>query len=136
MTKISKDRNVEAAEPHWIEWATGVVSAVVVICVLAWIGKDALMDGDTSPNLVGVVLQTERRSDGFQVLFEIRNDSSVTASQVTVHGEMGEQGSVLESVDTVLDYVPGHSKAGGGLIFQHDPTGKTLTVKATAFDEP
>ncbi|MBY5580871.1 TIGR02588 family protein [Rhizobium leguminosarum] len=136
MTKTSNDKHVEVGEPHWIEWATGVVSAVIVLCVIAWIGKDALVNRDTSPNLVGVVLQTEKRGGGFQVLFEIRNDSSATASQVTVQGEIREQGSVLENVETVLDYVPGHSKAKGGLIFQQDPAGKTLTVRASSFDEP
>lgn len=136
MTKTSNDKHVEAGEPHWIEWATGVVSAVIVLCVIAWIGKDALVNRDTSPNLVGVVLQTEKRGGGFQVLFEIRNDSSATASQVAVQGEIRDQGSVLENVETVLDYVPGHSKAKGGLIFQQDPAGKTLTVRASSFDEP
>jgi uncharacterized protein (TIGR02588 family) len=136
MTKISSDKNIEASKPHWIEWATGVVSAVVVLGVVGWIGKDALQDRDTSPNLIGVVLQTEERSDGFQVLFDVRNGSSKTASDVTVRGEIREQGSVLESVETVLDYVPGHSKAGGGLIFQQNPAGKTLRIRAVAFDEP
>ncbi|QND17804.1 TIGR02588 family protein [Rhizobium leguminosarum] len=136
MTKISNGKNLEAGEPHWIEWVTGVVSAVIVLGVIAWIGKDALVDRDSSPNLVGVVLHTEKRDGGFQVLFEIRNDSSATASQVAVQGEIREQGSVLENVETVLDYVPGHSKAKGGLIFQQDPAGKTLTVRASSFDEP
>ncbi|MGO4134412.1 TIGR02588 family protein [Rhizobium brockwellii] len=136
MTKISNGKNLEAGEPHWIEWVTGVVSAVIVFGVIAWIGKDALVDRDSSPNLVGVVLQTEKREGAFQVLFEIRNDSSATASQVAVQGEIREQGAVLENVETVLDYVPGHSKAKGGLIFQQDPAGKTLTVRATSFDEP
>ncbi|MGO7731018.1 hypothetical protein [Rhizobium leguminosarum] len=97
MTKIFNDKNVEAGEPHWIEWATGVVSAVIVLGVIAWIGKDALVDRDSSPNLVGVVLQTEKRGDGFQVLFEIRNDSSATASQVTVQGEIREQVRCLKT---------------------------------------
>jgi uncharacterized protein (TIGR02588 family) len=136
MTKISNDKNIEASDPHWIEWITGAVSAVIVLAVIVWIGKDGFTDQDTSPDLEGHVLQTEERSDGFQVLFEIANDSSATASQVKVRGEIRNQGSVLESAETVLDYVPGHSKAGGGLIFQQNPAGKELTVRATAFDEP
>jgi uncharacterized protein (TIGR02588 family) len=136
MTKISNDKNIEVSEPHWIEWVTGAVSAVIVLGVIVWIGKDGLVDRDTSPNLKGIVLQTEERSDGFQVLFEIRNESSETASQVTVRGEVRDQNSVRESTETVLDYVPGHSKAGGGLIFKQNPAGNRLTVRATAFDEP
>ncbi|MBB6164749.1 MULTISPECIES: TIGR02588 family protein [Rhizobium] len=136
MTKISNGRNIEASAPHWIEWVTGAISAIIVLTVIVWIGKDGILDRDRSPDLHGQVVQTEERSDGFQVLFEIHNDSSVTASQVKVRGELRDQGSVLESSESVLDYVPGHSRAGGGLIFRQNPAGKELTVRPTAFDEP
>lgn len=136
MTKISNGKNLEASAPHWIEWITGAVSGIVVIGVIVWIGKDGLMDRDTSPNLHGNVVRIEERSDGFQVLFEIQNDSSATASQVKIRGELRERESVMESSETVLDYVPGHSKVGGGLIFRQNPAGKDLSVRATAFDKP
>ncbi|TNM60274.1 hypothetical protein [Aliirhizobium smilacinae] len=136
MTKISNGKNIEPGAPHWIEWITGAVSGIIVIAVIVWIGKDGFMDRDTSPNLHGNVVKMEKRSDGFQVLFEIQNGSSVTASQVKIRGEIREQESVLESSETVLDYVPGHSKVGGGLIFRQNPAGKDVKVRATAFDEP
>ncbi len=136
MTKISNDKDIEAREPHWIEWVSGVVSALVVVAIVAWIGKDAVVDRDTTPDLKGIVLRTEKRSNGVQVLFEISNESSATASQVAVRGEITDGEAVLERVEMVLDYVPGHSKAKGGLIFREDPTGKTVTVRADAFAEP
>lgn len=136
MTKISNGKNIEPGAPHWIEWITGAVSGIIVLSVIVWIGKDVFMDRDTSPNLHGNVVKTEERSDGFQVLFEIRNDSSATASQVKIRGEISDRESILESSETVLDYVPGHSQVGGGLIFRQNPDGKDLKVRATAFDEP
>lgn len=136
MTKISNGKNIEPGAPHWIEWITGAVSGIIVLGVIVWIGKDGVMDHDTSPNLHGNVVKTEERSDGFQILFEIRNDSSATASQVKIRGEIRDRDSILESSETVLDYVPGHSKVGGGLIFRQNPEGKDLEVRATAFDEP
>lgn len=136
MTKISKSKNVEKRKPHWIEWATGALSALVVVIVILWIGRDAMIDRDPSPNLIGVILSTEQRSDGFQVLFEIRNDASETASQVNVQGEIRDGNLVLERVETVLDYVPGNSKAKGGFVFRQDPAGKTVTVHANAFSNP
>ncbi len=136
MTKISNEQNIEASEPHWIEWATGMVSALIVVALIAWIGKDAILDRDTSPNLTGAVVDTEKRSDGFQVRFEVRNGSSATASKVNVLGEISDGVSVLEHVQTILDYVPGHSSAKGGLVFQQDPSGKTVTIRANAFTDP
>lgn len=136
MTKISNGKNIEPGAPHWIEWMTGAVSGIIVLGVIVWIGKDGFMDRDTSPNLHGSVVKTEERSGGFQVLFEFHNNSSATASQVKIRGEIRDRESILESSETVLDYVPGHSRVGGGLIFRQNPDGKDLKVSATAFDEP
>jgi len=51
MTKNTGHANIETNEPHWIEWTTGTLSALVILAVLIWIGRDALMDRDTSPDL-------------------------------------------------------------------------------------
>lgn len=136
MTKTTRDANIETNKPHWIEWVTGALSAAVVLVVIVWIGKDALMDRDISPDLEGGALQVEARSQGFQVLFEIRNRSSQTASQVAVRGEVLEKSKPVETAETVVDYVPGHSKAKGGIVFQNDPHGKTISIRAISFNEP
>ena len=136
MTKTSSQANIDDAKPHWIEWLTGLVSAVIVLAVIAWIGKDALMDRDSSPALKGVALQTEKQSEGYQVHFEMRNESSATASDVTVHGEIRNGETLVETSQTKLDYVPGRSRTKGGLIFQADPTGKTIIIRASAYNEP
>jgi uncharacterized protein (TIGR02588 family) len=136
MTKMTGGKNIEADEPHWIEWVTGAVSAVIVIAVMVWIAKDAIADRDASPNLVGSVVHVQQRSGGYQVQFEVRNSASATASQVTVRGEVRDDDTLLETTETVVDYVPGHSKANGGLIFLHDPGGKTIHIRATAYNDP
>jgi uncharacterized protein (TIGR02588 family) len=136
MTKTTRDKNIEADEPHWIEWVTGTVSAVIVIAVMVWIAKDAIADRDASPDLVGSVARVEPRSGGYQVQFEVRNRASVTASQVKVRGEVRDGDALLEATETVVDYVPGHSTATGGMIFQRDPGGKTIHIQATAFNDP
>lgn len=136
MTKISRSSNIENAEPHWIEWLTGLVSAALVIVLITWIGKDALMDRDSSPDLEAAVVRTEQRSTGYQVLFEMSNKASATAADVTVRGELQDGKAIIEKVETVLAYVPGRSKTRGGLIFENNPAGKTVVVKASAYNEP
>jgi len=136
MTKSTTDADLETSKPHWIEWATGAISAAIVLVVIGWIAKDALTDRSTSPDLYGSVLQVEARSNGYQVLFEIRNGSSQTASQVTVRGELMEDSKSIEAAETVIDYVPGVSKAKSGIIFQNNPEGKTISIRAISFNEP
>lgn len=135
MTKTIGEKSFEAKNPHWIEWVTGLVSAMIVLAVVSWIAKDALKDQDTSPDLSTTLLITEQRSNGFQVSFEVSNVASATASQVTVHGEIRDGSDVVERASTVLDYVPGRSKARGGLIFRNDPKGRII-LQVSAFNDP
>lgn len=135
MTKTIGDKNIEAQNPHWVEWLTGLVSALIVLTVVGWIAKDSFRDQDTTPDLGATVVTTEQRSNGFQVLFEVSNGASATASQVTVHGEILDGSDIVEKASTILDYVPGKSKARGGLIFKNDPTGRII-LNVSAFNEP
>ena len=135
MTKTSGDKSVEVGNPHWVEWVTGLASAVIVLAVIVWIAKDAFQDQDTSPDLAASLLIIEKRSNGFQASFEVFNSSSATASQVKVNAEILDGSNVVEKASTVLDYVPGRSKARGGLIFRNDPAGRVV-VNISAFNEP
>lgn len=135
MTKTTGNKSLEAQNPHWVEWLTGLVSAVIVLAVIGWIAKDAFTDQDTTPDLAATVVTTEQRSNGFQVSFEVSNGASATASQVTVQGEILDGSHVVEKASTVLDYVPGKSKARGGMIFKNDPTGR-IALHVSAFNEP
>lgn len=136
MTKSSQGKSIEANDPHWIEWLTGLLSTLVVLAVIGLITKDAFTDKDVSPDLLVSVTRTEQRSGGSQVAFEVFNSASVTASQVTVRGEVKEGDAVIEQAETVMDYVPGRSKAKGGLIFTSDLAGKTVELRASSYNEP
>lgn len=136
MTKSNQGKSIEAKDPHWIEWVTGLVSALIVIVVIGLIAKDAFTDTDVSPELAVSVTATEQRSGGSQIAFEISNKASVTASQVTIRGDVREGETIVESAETVVDYVPGRSKARGGLIFRSDLSGRTVDVRASSFNEP
>lgn len=135
MTKMTSGKNVEVENPHWIEWLTGLVSAVIVLTVIVWIAKDVFEDQDVTPDLAVIGLVTEHRSNGFQVLFEVSNSSSATASQVSVNAEILDGSNTIEKASTILDYVPGKSKARGGVIFRNDPTGR-INFHVSAFNEP
>ena len=135
MTKTISGKSLEAKNPHWVEWVTGLVSAVIVLVVIFWIANDAFKDQDISPDLAATIVITEQRSNGFQVSFEVSNVASATASQVAVQGEIRDGSDVIEKASTVLDYVPGRSKARGGLIFRNDPKGRII-IRVSAFNEP
>ncbi|WP_284757039.1 TIGR02588 family protein [Agrobacterium sp. fls2-241-TYG-188a] len=136
MTKNADGKNIEAKHPHWIEWLTGMISAILVVVLIGIIAKDAFTDKDLVPDLSAAVTGMEQRSGGYQIAFDITNKASVTASQVRVLGELKEGDEVVETAETVLDYVPGRSHAKGGMVFRSDISGKTVALRVSAFNEP
>lgn len=141
MTKPSDFKPVESAQPHWIEWLTGVFSGVCVAALIGWIGFEALdqsRQGRQGPDLSVRNIGTQMRSDGYQVAFEVSNRAGATAAGVVVRGQIVSADAVVETVETTLDYVPMHSTAGGGLIFQHDPDDPKgqLRIAAIGYSDP
>jgi uncharacterized protein (TIGR02588 family) len=136
VTKTTGKKHTESNDPHWIEWVTGLISAILVISLIGFVGNAAVMYHDTAPDLSSTVLRTEARSEGYQVLFEISKKSSEAAAGVVVRGEIVQGDTTLESTEIKLDYVPGRSRAKGGFIFRINPDEKDLRLRAAAFSEP
>ena len=60
MTKTEKGRHRERHDPHWIEWLTGIVSAILVAGMIGWLGWEAFTREATPPELSIAVLVTKR----------------------------------------------------------------------------
>ncbi|MCF3642150.1 TIGR02588 family protein [Rhizobium sp. TRM95111] len=126
----------ERHEAHWIEWLTGLVSAALVLAIVAWIAYEAIRREDTPPDLTITVLDTRRTGSGHRVTFEIRNAAPTSAAAVTVVGEIRGGDSVLDRAEVIFDYVPAESKAKGALIFEDDPAAGMLVIRPTGFTDP
>lgn len=136
MTKSQNSSHTESEDPHWIEWATGIVSGALVIVMIGWVANEAWHQTDAPPDLSTAVLKTEPTSGGFRVEFEIRNRSTTTAASVTVQGEITEDGRPVDQSDVTFDYVPAQSKAKGAMLFKTDPAGKQLRIVPTGYTDP
>ena len=136
MTKSQNSSHTETEEPHWIEWATGIASGILVIVMIGWVAKEAWRQTDAPPDLSTRILKTEATSSGFRVEFEILNRSMATAAAVTVHGEIARDEQPVEESDVTFDYVPAESKSTGAMLFKTDPTGQQLTIVPTGYTDP
>jgi len=135
MEKPPKAGNIENRKAHWIEWATGAVSALLVMILVGWIGYHAVTQGNGPPDLSVTIVSSAGRAQGYLVMFDVENTGDRTAATVVVRGEISAKDDVIETVETTLDYVPARSKARGGLIFRNDPEGRSR-IAATGFSEP
>jgi uncharacterized protein (TIGR02588 family) len=136
MTRTSKSRSQEIHDPHWVEWLTGIASALLVLVILAWVGHEAIKQTGTPPDLIAEITSDSATEAGRRTEFRMMNRSDRTAAAVTVRGEVVEGANVLEGHEVILDYVPAHSAARGAFIFSSDTSGRQIRIRPTAYAEP
>lgn len=136
MTKSQQGRHRERQDPHWIEWLTGIISALLVAAMLSWLTWEAFTRTATPPHLTATVLTTEKTPAGYRVTFDIDNTATTTAAAVTVIGRLTEGDRVIEENDVTFDYVAAESKSTGAILFRNDPAGRTVDIRPAGYTDP
>jgi uncharacterized protein (TIGR02588 family) len=117
------------------EWLVGGIGLLVLLALLGFLAREA-MAPQTPPDLVARVDSVSRGASGWLAHVRVHNRGRGTAVSVTVEGEFATPaGDTLRS-ETTLDYVPGLSRRGGGLLFDEDPRLGKLEVRVIGFQEP
>ena len=136
MTKSEQGRHRERQDPHWIEWLTGIVSALLVAAMLGWLTWEAFTRAATPPDLLVTVLTTEKTTAGHRVAFDIYNIATTTAPAVTLLRQLTAGARVIEENDGTFDYVAAESKSTGAILFQNDPAGHTVDIRPAGYTDP
>jgi uncharacterized protein (TIGR02588 family) len=136
MTNLINNRPSEADNPGWIEWATGLLSAVLVIAMLAWVAWEAVTEKASPPEFTVTTTGRQMVDGGYRVTFDIANRAAETASAVVVRGEMLREGGVIEQADVTFDYVPARSIAKGAVFFSRDPGADQIRLRAIGYTTP
>lgn len=136
MTRSGQGHHRERHDPHWVEWLTGLFSALLIAGLLGWVGWEALTRQATPPDLSVTILTTEKTSGGYRVAFDIYNTATTTAAAVTVVGRLREGDRVVEENPVIFDYVAAESKSTGAVLFANDPAGRTLEIRPAGYTNP
>lgn len=75
--------------------------------------------------------EPRRAASGYYLPISVVNEGDGTASEVTVTGIIGERG---EAASTTFDFIPGHARVEGVLVFDTDPA--AATVRVSSFQLP
>ncbi|HEY8572756.1 hypothetical protein [Phenylobacterium sp.] len=118
---------------EWVAAALGLALTLAAVGYLAWEG---LTDDRTPPNLSVTAGAPQRADAGFTLPVKVRNSSFETAADVEIVGRLSAGGQLVEERRTHFSYVPGKGEAGGGLVFQHDPSSGQLELRAEGYAEP
>ena len=117
--------------PPVLEWLASGIGLALTLGVMAVIGRDAFNgSADMAPDIEIVARAPERLGNRWLVRFEAHNRSPVTAAQVTVEGAVPGG----ETSTATIDYIPGRSARGGGLIFSAEPRG--VNLRPLGFQDP
>ncbi|NTA39486.1 TIGR02588 family protein [Agrobacterium salinitolerans] len=136
MTISKNGKQMESADPHWIEWVTGTICTLLVAAMLGSIGYDIYRYRPEDARFDIAVTGVEGQPGQYRVKFDIRNLSMTTAAQVQVRGDLLQNDATLESADVTFDYVASESRDTGTLFFRNDPRSATLTINVAGYTEP
>lgn len=136
MTISKNGKQLESADPHWIEWVTGTICTLLVAAMLGSIGYDIYRYRPEDARFDIAVTGVEGQAGQYRVKFDIRNLSMTTAAQVQVRGDLQQNDATLESADVTFDYVASESRDTGTLFFRNDPRSATLTINVAGYTEP
>jgi len=114
-----------------LEWIAAAVGLLLILGVAAVIARDAFNgSADMAPDLEVVVRDQQRVGDRWLVRFDAHNRSPITAAQVAIEGVLpGGETSMA-----TIDYIPGRSTRGGGLVFSTEP--RDVRLRPLGFQDP
>ena len=131
---MSKKRKSSKIAPRTTaEWVSLVISLILLAAVVGVVVKLWLSETQ-EPARFKIEVSAARNDGGqFYLPFVLTNEGDQTAAEVTVEGKIGDAGNE-ETSTTTFDFIPGHARQEGVLIFSGDPAAAQLRV--ASFQRP
>ncbi len=124
-------------ETPLLEWIASAIGLLLVLAVVAVIGREALSgESGQVPAIEVAAVRVAPAGSGFVVGFEAVNRSGGTAAAVEIEGVLKSGETTVETSSATIDYVPAHSRRGGGLFFREDPRRHSLELRPLGFQIP
>ena len=124
-----------AATSKW-EWVSAGLGLLVVVGAVGFLGYNAVTTDPYVPVVAIEHIDTEQTPGGYIVRFRARNSGPSTAASLNISGSLYDGSSLVERSEVVLDYLPPRGERQGGLIFQTDPAGHDLRLRANGYVDP
>lgn len=133
-----KDAATNAPAAPRSEWIAAGVGLLLVLACMAVLGWHAWQGDSGPPSPVIEVGSAEAGADGrWHVALQVTNAGQGPAADLQLSGTLrGAAGEVVERSEVRIDHLPGGSRRGAGLFFQHDPRGLQLQVRAEGYQRP
>lgn len=131
-----KEQEGQNNETPLSEWLVAALGLVLVVATVIFLLYQAFVAEVPPPDIRFAVEETVETSTGFLTRVSVHNEGGKTVSALTVTAELKRDGTVLESSDVTLDYVPAHSTRQVGFFFAENPNDYDLNVQAGGYQSP
>ncbi len=134
MDHRSKQKKLKDA-PWWM-WAIAFLGFALVAGSIAFMLYEAVAGDSSPPDITVHVDSIAPTRNGYLVMFRVVNEGGSTAEGVTVEGVVRNDAEIIETSQTVIEFVPAHSEREGGLFFGTDPRQSQLQLRAKGYENP
>lgn len=117
------------------EWLAAGAGLILTLTVIGYLVFEGVTAGDGPPILSVAAQPAQAVAGSFIVPVTVRNDGDTTAADVAVRATVqGVTGTEERSASFAL--VPARGEAVGGLVFETDPRGRPISLRAEGYAEP
>ena len=132
------DPRRDDADQRFAERVSFAIALAIVLALLGLIGHVGTSDRYTSPPQLELRRAGEVRHAGgrWYVPFELRNRGGRSAEGVEIEAVLHVDGAPDLRVPQRFDYLPGHDRARGELVFDRDPAAGQLELRVLSLRLP
>ena len=131
----NEDTRPAPKAPDWIERLATLISAAVVLAVVAVLGWDAVHP-DRPPALEAASGTPKAVGQHWHVPITVRNTGDVAVQEVNVRVALERPDTADTDVDIRIDWLPGRSEREIDAVFATDPSRGKLVAAVQSFDAP
>ena len=131
----NEERPPEAARPDWVERLATLISAALVLAVIAVLVWDAVHPD--RPAALDASAGTPRMVGGhWHVPIVVKNSGDVAVQEVSVNVGLEHPDTSGKDIDIRIDWLPGRSEREIDAVFAVDPSRGKLRAEVERFDDP
>ena len=127
----------EREKTPWLELAIGGLGALVLALMLGFLVHDAFGDGEDAP--VDIALERGEFAEldaGWRVPVTVRNLGDRPAEAVELRAELELPSGEVEEAALVLDFLAPRGSVEAAFLFDQDPDGAELRLRAVGYLVP
>jgi len=134
MTSGTQDRSDEGRPA--IEWVVGAVSAILVACLILYLGYQALFGETRPPDLLPTVERIDQFNNGTVVMLAVANRGDEAAAAVTVFASASDASGRALRKQIEFDYIAAHAVRRGAFVFPGPISSDALDLEIGGYTEP